>query len=1137
MESEVNKDSTQHLQIQETSALALGEHLKLREAHDKLHELHNATHERLSGLERRVQNVEEGNRSDSDSDAGSDYSDVEDDYELGYEENTIPEVRDVNFEQFKNRYAERDGKFCIEVLVAGSNFEDQVRQELRRRGDLHRDDAKPRANYDESDERIIQRVRIQSPVVLWLLHHVLDDQSGQWRGQNRTTFFRPFAWFIHAHERMAQKLGEFENRFSQVSPDADGETVKDTYCRLVGDFPDLQKQGGVEEVSTFKESTENTSKTAQERSHKRQKSLPKRVERDILEKALLENYHSLLELRCYVNFVEQRILPQKTRYDVPSQLQARTVRYQDLWYLFRPGELLYNPAPSRRYGEMDSGQEEIGRLCRWSKPDVTVGRAGGPSRYLACQPRKHKENSWPFFSLLYYVVDFNGEAFGATEKLVTIPYFDGMCDVTSLQTYPLRFHPDPARLLASLQENGRSFLDAVQFRHMFYRGWSRSWIQEQFISVPPPRRPPLFEVRPRSPPISPNAKIPGPQPPKFSNLPDSHTIYPATYIESDVIIDVKESFRAFPDWQINLPYRYASRAPPRACQDTIEIIWWTDKQRSGKILVIQDRTQAEDSIAEIEEKQLLDSDLFAKPQKEPKFDDENLLLLPRRLFGYALRERKFFQVDVQYLRKIKTDSDSFESLKINPGHIRIVKSVVSSHFQRKEMESIPGFLDIMDQDLIRGKGRGLVILLHGAPGVGKTATAEAVASSHNKPLFVITCGDLGFSPKDVESSLSEIFRLAHLWNCILLLDEADVFLAQREANALSRNALVSVFLRVLEYYNGILFLTTNRVGTLDEAFKSRVHLSLYYPALDRNQTEDIIRMNLVRLKSIEEQRSKVSGQKAPIIYQDKICKFAVDHWDRHAINDGQGRWNGRQIRNAVQIAASLAWYERKVDKTPGTEELPPILDDTHFATVENTMSLFEGYMAKTKGGTDTFISHQRAERYDKFEPPEVLQPPLAPRSTSYGGETGEYHPYSRRQTTLQPTWQQQQRMPTSTEFVGQHRVMQASQQATHSGSTFLHAAGHSDSAAFAGQGFSMDSNVQRPAGANESRLPGTLYPQSPYAVSGTMASQVPGARPVMGGYIPLSSQQLSPDPFGPRTELNAAGPLPGQESHVARAEQ
>jgi len=53
-----------------------------------------------------------------------------------------------------------------------------------------------------------------------------------------------------------------------------------------------------------------------------------------------------------------------------------------------------------------------------------------------------------------------------------------------------------------------------------------------------------------------------------------------------------------------------------------------------------------------------------------------------------------------------------------------------------------------------------------------------------------------------------------------------------------------VFLRVLEYYSGILFLTTNRVGTLDEAFKSRIHLSLYYPSLNRDQTLQIFEMNI-----------------------------------------------------------------------------------------------------------------------------------------------------------------------------------------------------------------------------------------------------------------------------------------------------
>lgn len=77
------------------------------------------------------------------------------------------------------------------------------------------------------------------------------------------------------------------------------------------------------------------------------------------------------------------------------------------------------------------------------------------------------------------------------------------------------------------------------------------------------------------------------------------------------------------------------------------------------------------------------------------------------------------------------------------------------------------------------------------PGVGKTATAEAVALEYQKPLFSITCGDLGLTPKEVEKSLTEIFRLAHLWHCVLLFDEADVFLAQRSRFDLGRNALVS----------------------------------------------------------------------------------------------------------------------------------------------------------------------------------------------------------------------------------------------------------------------------------------------------------------------------------------------------------
>ena len=119
-----------------------------------------------------------------------------------------------------------------------------------------------------------------------------------------------------------------------------------------------------------------------------------------------------------------------------------------------------------------------------------------------------------------------------------------------------------------------------------------------------------------------------------------------------------------------------------------------------------------------------------------------------------------------------------------------------------------------------------------------------------------------------------------------------------------------VFLRILEYFNGILFLTTNRPGTLDEAVKSRVHMSLYYSPLGEVETVDIFKLNLLRLKEIEKQRSEASGEPALYIFDDEILTFAREHFRKHT--DGTGRWNGRQIRNAFQIAASLAHYVRSV---------------------------------------------------------------------------------------------------------------------------------------------------------------------------------------------------------------------------------
>ncbi|CEI60116.1 unnamed protein product [Fusarium venenatum] len=193
------------------------------------------------------------------------------------------------------------------------------------------------------------------------------------------------------------------------------------------------------------------------------------------------------------------------------------------------------------------------------------------------------------------------------------------------------------------------------------------------------------------------------------------------------------------------------------------------------------------------------------------------------------------------------------------------------------------------------------MLLHGAPGVGKTTTAEGIAELFKKPLFQITCGDLGTTAREVEVELEKNFALASRWGCILLLDEADVFLSARNRMDFVRNGLVA----------GILFLTTNRIGDFDEAFASRVHVSLYYPELDEQKTIRVFELNL----DLIQDRFKQQGRE--IRYDSSsIQDFARQHFLKHRFS----RWNGRQSRNLY--CSGLAEYDKqgedldnKVDKS------------------------------------------------------------------------------------------------------------------------------------------------------------------------------------------------------------------------------
>lgn len=130
-------------------------------------------------------------------------------------------------------------------------------------------------------------------------------------------------------------------------------------------------------------------------------------------------------------------------------------------------------------------------------------------------------------------------------------------------------------------------------------------------------------------------------------------------------------------------------------------------------------------------------------------------------------------------------------------------------------------------DIIAGKGGGAIVLCVGKPGLGKTLTAEVYAEVTRRPLFSVQCSQLGTKQDKLEDELLKSFARAERWNAILLLDEADVYVAPRGSD-LVQNAIVGVFLRTMEYFKGVMFMTTNRVDLVDDAIASRCIAKLSY---------------------------------------------------------------------------------------------------------------------------------------------------------------------------------------------------------------------------------------------------------------------------------------------------------------------
>ncbi|KAK7744040.1 hypothetical protein SLS62_010340 [Diatrype stigma] len=272
-------------------------------------------------------------------------------------------------------------------------------------------------------------------------------------------------------------------------------------------------------------------------------------------------------------------------------------------------------------------------------------------------------------------------------------------------------------------------------------------------------------------------------------------------------------------------------------------------------------------------------DVFADtPENNP------LVLCPKKVLVYSLSDNEWYYVAMQRLEQPTWVDDAWSRLVVSPSldvenSVERIRKLAKAHMNSTQSRKIG-----MKPDNFRGKGKGLTFLLHGPPGVGKTMTAECLSEELKSPLYRINLGML-VSHERWESKIEEIFKQAHFWNAILLIDEAEVVMSERTVTQMSSLAWVAVFLRKIEYFEGILFLTTNQIHMIDPAFISRVNLGVRFPELDHE-----IRLQIWQ-KLLGESGASSLNLRADGQALEKFAEIQL---------------NGRQIRNVIYSARLLA---------------------------------------------------------------------------------------------------------------------------------------------------------------------------------------------------------------------------------------
>lgn len=577
--------------------------------------------ERVRNLEREIRKME--HRAPS--------PDGKDEKSTREQSTTVPKLQRVRWAEFKNKSVDEKNTYAVEVLIGEPKYYDE--------SDSNRDQArkialvakhglidsldKSHCYRQEAPEITPQRVRVNSlPVV-----SILSDITSEDFPTEPLVILHPFKLLVYHENEIRKTLVDLEMKLAgierQGDPDAvlkraseypypvlpqdtaNGQDAKNTSNIMESPGPVVKQCPGSDDGGPvqFSDPSKNTSQFKDPKT----------------------SLEALRGLRCLTRFMDEEITPVLERFRSDT---CRTVRFADLWYLFKPGEEVFALSGSQRpedqihrqyraEGDPENdhpGYHYIKRYqIAWRVFHATNGRRNLSEIHgetPPAHPKERLEEKVNDFAVRCYYIDYWKERVGPSTCAFNIYPFEGEKEITSLEIFPSRFAVNAGELRDKLHKRGALFQELIATKkHRYFSGWtldnhpSGDIIQGKSI----------------------------PNPPKF--------------MESEVVVDFEEVLRIHPNWCLWYGPVLPSASALEECREDFPISSWKGPDHKRPAFLVDEIIHADHHVDTkmmtdfILKEPILNLDKAFKHHSQ--LDDSALRLLPARVLAFAVRTHEF----------------------------------------------------------------------------------------------------------------------------------------------------------------------------------------------------------------------------------------------------------------------------------------------------------------------------------------------------------------------------------------------------------------------------------------------------------------------------------------------------------------